>query len=72
MTVYKYIEKPLTNTEKVKKIGWKIVSFMVDDLIFEGMLLIYKMLLRAWMQKKPGLSFLSGSPGFESFSCFRA
>ncbi len=54
MTVYKYIEKPLTNTEKVKKIGWKIVSFMVDDLIFEGMLLICKMLLRGVDAKKAG------------------
>lgn len=54
MTVYKYIEKPLTNTEKVKKIGWKIVSFMVDDLIFEGMLLICKMLLRGMDAKKAG------------------
>ena len=54
MTVYKYIEKPLTNTEKVKKIGWKIVSFMVDDLIFEGMLLICKVLLRGMDAKKAG------------------
>ena len=54
MTVYKYIEKPLTNTEKVKKIGWKIVSFMVDDLICEGMLLICKVLLRSVDAEKAG------------------
>lgn len=62
MTVYKYIEKPLTNTEKVKKIGWKIVSFMVDDLIFEGMLLICKMLLRGMDAKKAGSVIFEWQP----------
>lgn len=52
MTVYKHIEKPLTNTERVQKIGWKIVPFMVDDLIFEGILLTFRMLLRGHGCKK--------------------